>query len=112
MNIAPTNAAMPTQRISHSRLLSGNFLLRRLRMKDGLCFLLYATNACRINQFITVKIPQCRTQTCHALGISRLSSDFKVQRRESKLVLVLSVDVSDGGISLLQLSLAQFDDRP
>jgi hypothetical protein len=42
---------------------------------------------------------------------SGLGSNFKVQRRESKPILVLSVDVSDGGISLLQLSLAQFDDR-
>jgi hypothetical protein len=40
MNIAPTSAAMPMQRISHSRLLSGNFLLRRLRIEDALRFLL------------------------------------------------------------------------
>jgi len=110
MNIAPTSAAMPMQRISHSRLLSGNFLLRRLRMKDGLCFLLYATNACRMNEFIPVKIPRSRTQTCQAFGISGLSSDLKVQRSERKPVLVLSDNICNGGICLLQLSLAQFDD--
>jgi hypothetical protein len=31
---------MPMQRISHSRLLSGNFLLRLLRTEDALRFLL------------------------------------------------------------------------
>jgi hypothetical protein len=55
MNIAPTSAAMPTQRISHSRLLSGNFLLRRLRIEDALRFLLETT--CRMNEAITAQIP-------------------------------------------------------
>src|SRR5580692_6889678 len=42
---------------------------------------------------------------------SRLASDLKIQCGERKSVLVLRVDISDSGIGLLQLSLAQFDDR-
>src|SRR5580692_4578951 len=42
---------------------------------------------------------------------SRLASDLKIQGGERKSVLVLSVHISDSRIGLLQLSLAQFDDR-
>jgi hypothetical protein len=50
MNIVPTSVAMPKQRISHWRVLSAEYLLRRLRMNDALRFLLRTTNACRTNE--------------------------------------------------------------
>ena len=54
MNIAPTTTAKPKVRINHWRVLTGSFLVRRLRMDDELAFLPFAS-ACRIQVEITVK---------------------------------------------------------
>jgi hypothetical protein len=67
MNIAPTSVAMPKQRISHWRVLSGKFLLRRLRMTDALRFLLIAT--CRMNEPITSDSRGLVGQNCQAQAI-------------------------------------------
>lgn len=57
MNMVPTSATMPEVRTSHWRVLRCVFLLRRLRMNDGLRLLLYATHTCRMNEYITVRSP-------------------------------------------------------
>jgi hypothetical protein len=45
MNMAPTSVAIAKLSTSHWRVLSGSFLLRRVRVNDGLCFLRYPANA-------------------------------------------------------------------
>src|ERR1051326_8299194 len=44
-------------------------------------------------------------------GSSGLHANLKVQRGESQAVLILRVDVADGSIGLLQLRLAELDNR-
>src|SRR5436305_182884 len=67
--------------------------------------------------FLLVRLIQkCRHLTRIVLSINRkrilrLHSCFEVERGESEPVLVLSIDVRDGGRGLLQLRLAEFDDR-
>lgn len=54
--MVPTNTAIAKVRTSHSRVPSGSFRLWRLWLDDALCFLLYSTNACRMNEYITNKV--------------------------------------------------------
>ena len=78
--IVPTSAAMPKQRINHWRVLSGDFFLYRLRVNDALCFLLYRTNAYRMNEYILLDSRGLVGQDCQAqavvvasLGVAYLS---------------------------------------
>ena len=48
---------------------------------------------------------------CLSSPALRLHSDLKVQRGKSQTILVLGIDVSDRSVGLLQLCLAQFNNR-
>ena len=91
-NIVPTSAAMPKQRINHWRVLSGDFFLYRLRMNDALCFLLYRTNACRMNEYMLLD-----------------SRSLVGQDRQSQAVIVASLGVAYLSLCLLKLRLAQLN---
>jgi hypothetical protein len=92
MNIVPTSAAMPKQRINHSRVLSGDFFLYRLRVNDALCFLLYRTNACRMNEYILLDSRGLVGQDCQA-----------------QAVVVAGLGVANLRLRLLKLGLAQLN---
>lgn len=87
---------MPKQRISPWRVLSGNVLLRRLRVNDALRFLLYTTNACRMNEPVTV------TPLLDSRGL--VGQDCQAQP-----VVIAGLSVTNFSLCLLQLRLAQFD---
>jgi hypothetical protein len=83
---------MPKQRINHWRIVSGDFFLYRLRMNDALCFLLYRTNACRINERILLD-----------------SGGLVGQDRQAEAVVVASLGVANLSLCLLKLRLAQLN---
>ena len=92
MKIVPTNIATPKVRTSHCRVVSGGFLRRALRRNDGLCFLLYETNACRMNEYILLDSRGLVGQDCQA-----------------QAVVVASLGVAYLSLCLLKLRLAQLN---
>ena len=91
MKIKPTKTAIPKTSISPWRVLKDILFLRRRRVLSSL-FLFYTSNNCRM-----------REVTLDPRGLVR-------QNCEAQAVVVPGLRVTDLGLRLLELGLAQFDD--